>query len=204
MKNTDIEVMTNNDFAPNNNANNDPQDQQLNLEKNSQQSPPVQNPLYSSPYAGQQPQPNPYYATPAPPQQPQYQAPQPNPYQQAPQPPYGYNQAQPQNYYQPPVARRKNNSFAITAFILGLSQIVFWWLWIPAPLAVIFGHIALSQIKKTGEEGRTFALVGLILGYVGIFIGFLFLFFIFWASAFDGYNGYNDYNDYSYNSSELM
>ncbi|MEN9621068.1 MAG: hypothetical protein RL499_1261 [Actinomycetota bacterium] len=38
--------------------------------------------------------------------------------------------------------------------------------------AVICGHIALSQIKKTGENGRGLALAGLILGYVGLVVGF--------------------------------
>ena len=33
---------------------------------------------------------------------------------------------------------------------------------------IITGHIALSQIKKTGEQGRVLAIIGLVLGYVGI------------------------------------
>ncbi|MFT0846834.1 DUF4190 domain-containing protein [Actinomycetaceae bacterium L2_0104] len=37
------------------------------------------------------------------------------------------------------------------------------------PVAVIFGHVALSQIKRTGEGGRTFVTIGLTLGYLGIF-----------------------------------
>ncbi len=37
------------------------------------------------------------------------------------------------------------------------------------PLAgVICGHIALSQIKRTGEQGRGLALAGLIIGYAYI------------------------------------
>ena len=39
--------------------------------------------------------------------------------------------------------------------------------------AIICGHIALSQIKKTGENGRGLALAGLILGYVGLVVGFI-------------------------------
>lgn len=39
--------------------------------------------------------------------------------------------------------------------------------------AIICGHIALSQIKKTGENGRGLALAGLILGYVGLVLGFI-------------------------------
>ena len=37
-------------------------------------------------------------------------------------------------------------------------------------VGIICGHIALSQIKKTGERGRGFALAGLIIGYVAIAI----------------------------------
>ncbi|OBK28369.1 hypothetical protein A5634_01385 [Mycobacterium asiaticum] len=36
-----------------------------------------------------------------------------------------------------------------------------------APLGIVFGHISLSQIKKTGEDGRGLAIAGLVLGYVG-------------------------------------
>ncbi|MGV8875189.1 MAG: DUF4190 domain-containing protein, partial [Rhodococcus sp. (in: high G+C Gram-positive bacteria)] len=35
-----------------------------------------------------------------------------------------------------------------------------------APLGIIFGHISLSQIKRTGEQGRGLALAGLIIGYI--------------------------------------
>jgi hypothetical protein len=38
-------------------------------------------------------------------------------------------------------------------------------------VAVITGHIALSQIKKTGEKGRGLAIAGLVLGYLGILAG---------------------------------
>ena len=35
-----------------------------------------------------------------------------------------------------------------------------------APLGIIFGHISLSQIKKTGEEGRGLAIAGLVISYL--------------------------------------
>ena len=35
-------------------------------------------------------------------------------------------------------------------------------------LAVIFGHVALSQIDKRGEDGRGMAIAGLVLGYIGL------------------------------------
>ena len=48
--------------------------------------------------------------------------------------------------------------------------------------AVITGHIALGQIKRTGEGGRGLAIAGLILGYLGLLVGLLAI--IFWASIF--------------------
>jgi len=35
-----------------------------------------------------------------------------------------------------------------------------------APLGIIFGHISLSQIKKSGEEGRGLAIAGLVISYM--------------------------------------
>ena len=35
-----------------------------------------------------------------------------------------------------------------------------------APLGILFGHISLSQIKKTGEEGRGLAIAGLVISYL--------------------------------------
>jgi peptidyl-prolyl cis-trans isomerase B (cyclophilin B) len=35
-----------------------------------------------------------------------------------------------------------------------------------APAGIIFGHISLSQIKRTGEQGRGLAVAGLVLSYV--------------------------------------
>ena len=40
-------------------------------------------------------------------------------------------------------------------------------------VAVITGHIALSQIKRTGEKGRGLAIAGLVLGYLGILAGII-------------------------------
>ena len=35
-----------------------------------------------------------------------------------------------------------------------------------APLGIVFGHISLSQIKRTGEEGRGLAVAGLVISYL--------------------------------------
>ena len=37
-----------------------------------------------------------------------------------------------------------------------------------APIAIVFGHIARSRIKRTGDTGKGMALAGLIIGYVTI------------------------------------
>ncbi|MCV7109163.1 DUF4190 domain-containing protein [Mycolicibacterium chitae] len=46
-----------------------------------------------------------------------------------------------------------------------------------APLGIVFGHISLSQIKRTGEEGRGLAIAGLAIGYVMVAAVILFLVF---------------------------
>lgn len=42
-------------------------------------------------------------------------------------------------------------------------------------MAVITGHISLAQIKSSGESGRSMALIGLVLGYIGILLGIIFV-----------------------------
>lgn len=65
----------------------------------------------------------------------------------------------PANPYQAPTTgqARPTNVLAIIALI---GAFVF------APVGIICGHIALGQIKRTGEGGHALALWGTILGYV--------------------------------------
>ena len=95
---------------------------------------------------------------------PAYTPPAPPAYGAAPAAPaYGSAPAAPQAYapqgYGQPAAGDKWNVLAIislvSAFFVSLA-------------AVICGHIALSQIKKTGEKGRGLAIAGLVLGYLGL------------------------------------
>lgn len=59
--------------------------------------------------------------------------------------------------YAAPAAGRPTNTMAIVALIAAFV----------VPLAgIIVGHIALGQIKKTGEAGHGLALAGTVLGYV--------------------------------------
>lgn len=79
------------------------------------------------------------------------------------QPTYpAYGQAPAAGYYAPPT-----NTLAILALVLAF---------VISPGGIICGHIALNQIKRTGEGGRGLALAGLIIGYV--FTGFWVLYLI--------------------------
>jgi peptidyl-prolyl cis-trans isomerase B (cyclophilin B) len=60
---------------------------------------------------------------------------------------------------------QRTNTLAIVAFVLAF---------VVSLGAVICGHIALSQIRRTGEQGRAFAIWALVLGYAGLVFGVLF------------------------------
>ena len=55
---------------------------------------------------------------------------------------------------------RKTNTLAIVSLIAGIVGFNI--------IAVVLGHIALGQIKRTGEEGRVLAIIGLVLGYIAL------------------------------------
>lgn len=42
-------------------------------------------------------------------------------------------------------------------------------------LGVIFGHVALKKIGTTGEGGKGLATAGLVIGYLGLVVGLLFV-----------------------------
>ena len=92
-------------------------------------------------------------------------APTPPPFQQQP------FQQQPfqQQYGAPQFVQMsaKTNSLAIASLVVSLVCC--------APLGVIFGHIAISQINQTGEGGRGLAQAGLIIGYASMALGILYL-----------------------------
>jgi len=70
--------------------------------------------------------------------------------------PYG---VQPYGYGYGVVTPRPTNALAIVALVLALMGISIG--------GVVAGHLSLSQIKRTAEQGRGMALAGLIVGYVG-------------------------------------
>jgi hypothetical protein len=83
-------------------------------------------------------------------------------------------QGQPYGPYQGPYApypvAPPTNGLAIAALVCGIAQFVVGITFIPA---IICGHVARRQIRRTGEQGDGMALAGLICGYVGgaLFIG---------------------------------
>ncbi|WP_024356816.1 DUF4190 domain-containing protein [Leucobacter chironomi] len=135
--------------------------------------------------------------TPIPPQQPGTQPT--TPYPQAPHaaaPQADANavryqqQAAPQTAYrpQPAVATTlgATNTYAVLAVIFGFL----------VPIAgIVFGHMGLSQIKRTGDAGRGLALTGMIVGYayfafiaifLVVYIGFIAMMFAAMGTAFSG------------------
>ena len=81
-----------------------------------------------------------------------------------------------------PVAR--TNSMAVAALVCSL---------VLAPLGIVFGHIALSQIKRTGEDGKGFAIAGLVIGYIftGIAVLWLVVFGTFLSALASAANGHS-------------
>jgi hypothetical protein len=67
-------------------------------------------------------------------------------------------------YY--PVVTNPTSGLAIGALICGIAEI--FTLGFAAIPAVILGHLARQNIKKTGEGGDGMAIAGLVLGYLGI------------------------------------
>ena len=72
----------------------------------------------------------------------------------------------------PPVVRpRGTNGLAVASLACGIAQFMLGPL--PTIPAIVFGHVARHQIKRTGEDGAGLALAGLILGWAAIVLGVL-------------------------------
>jgi len=63
------------------------------------------------------------------------------------------------------------NGLAIASLACGLAQFAF------GPLAtipaIVLGHMARSQIKRTGDQGAGLALTGLVLGWAAVILGII-------------------------------
>src|SRR5262245_13274649 len=64
-------------------------------------------------------------------------------------------------------ARPPTNTLAIVRLVLGIAS-YFALPLIGAIAAVVTGHLARGQIRRTGEDGAGLALAGLVLGYIHI------------------------------------
>lgn len=107
-------------------------------------------PVAGMPYQGQQPYPQQYPAQ-------QY------PQQQAYPPPPAYGQP-PYPYPYPYPPARSTNGMAIASMVLGIV----WVYWIGSILALIFGYLALSEIRKSKQAGEGMAIAGIVLGWIGV------------------------------------
>lgn len=97
--------------------------------------------------------------------------PPPPPYQQ---PPPGYAQ---QYGYPGYSSSPGTNGFAIASMVLGIV----WLWWIGSVLALVFGYVAKSQIRQTGQSGSGMATAGIVLGWIGV--GVLLLIIVLGASG---------------------
>lgn len=87
--------------------------------------------------------------------------PQPPPVRQSSQAPLrprpGYNYPQ----------QGRTSGLAIASMVLGIV----WVYWLGSILAIIFGHVAISQMRRDPNlRGKGMAIAGIVLGYVGVAI----------------------------------
>jgi hypothetical protein len=64
---------------------------------------------------------------------------------------------------------RGTNGLAIASLACGVAQLAFGPL--PTIPAIVLGHMARHQIKRTGEDGAGLALAGLLLGWAAVVFG---------------------------------
>lgn len=80
-------------------------------------------------------------------------------------PGYGYPPPQPPQmpppYFYPGYQPRRTNGLAIASLVCGICGFLYV---IPAILGIIFGAVAVRQIKRDGTEGRGMAIAGMAVG----------------------------------------
>ena len=80
------------------------------------------------------------------------------------------------HYVAPETVDTPTNQLAIVSLAAGVAS-YFILPVIGAVVAIITGHMARGQIRRTGESGNGLALAGLILGYAHLLVGLLIVLF---------------------------
>lgn len=102
--------------------------------------------------------------------------------------PYGVQPNRLNQQNQPQFAPEKNNTFAIVSLVLGVLSLGF--LLFSAIPGVIYGHLALSRVKRDPEtySGRGMAITGLIISYLFILLSLLIIgFYLYLFLYVDGF-----------------
>lgn len=97
-------------------------------------------------------------------------------------PAYGYPPVPPPVPYGAAPIKPKANGMATASMILGILAVTLglclWFFPVLPILAVVFGHIAMKQIRLQGTGGRGMAIAGLVMGYIGIAVTVLLIIFM--------------------------
>jgi hypothetical protein len=75
-----------------------------------------------------------------------------------------------------------------------LAILAFVFVWITVIVGIILGHIALSQIKRTGERGHGLALAAVIIGWVALGLGIVITAIVFISLGFFAVSNNNTNN----------
>lgn len=117
--------------------------------------------MTTPPWGGEEPQQQPY-PPPPPGQVPPYQ-----PYGQA-----GYGAQPPYGGGYPTAPQNQTNGMAIASMVLSIVGAIGLCAYgaggILALLGAILGHVAIGQIKRTGQGGHGLALAGVIVGWIAV------------------------------------
>lgn len=74
------------------------------------------------------------------------------------------------------------NGLAVSALVSGIVGVALFFLgpiaWIGSALALIFGFMSRRQIRDRGQNGDSFSIAGIVLGFVGMAIAVAFIGFV--------------------------
>lgn len=73
-----------------------------------------------------------------------------------------------------PVTTAKTNTLAIIALVASFFISI---------VGIVLGHVALNQIKTTGEGGRGLAVAALVIGYLSVAVGVIVVIVVIGAAA---------------------